>query len=296
MIPSLSYVVLTRDRREELLGCLGSLAVQDLADTEVVLVDGGSADGTVAAVRRDFPAVRVVEVGRNPGVAAGRNLGISEARAPWCLLLDDDARLTGPDAARRVRGFFDRDPDLACLALRVLDAATGEDAPKSVPRADRRPPGDGEECAFFCGAGFAIRRDTFLSLGGFWEDLFYAGEEVDLSYRLLAAGHRLAYTRQASVLHREVESGRPSGQWVYHQARNRCLVATRHLPLRFLATHVAAWTAFTGGVALRDRQLRAWARGMRDAAHALPGVIRERRPLDAATVRRVRQLGGRLWY
>ncbi len=296
MTPSLSYVVLTRDRREELLGCLASLALQDLPDTEIVLVDGGSGDGTVEAVRHDFPAARIVEVGRNPGVAGGRNLGIAEARAPLCLLLDDDARLTEPDAARRVRGFFDRDPGLACLALRVLDAATGEDAPKSVPRADRRPPGDGEECAFFCGAGFAIRRETFLALGGFWEDLFYAGEEVDLSYRLLAAGHRLVYTRQASVLHREVPAARPSSRWVYHQSRNRCLVATRHLPLRFLATHVAAWTAFTGGVALRDRQLGAWARGMRDAARALPGVFRERQPLDAATVSKVRRLGGRLWY
>ncbi len=291
--PELSFVVLTRDRREEVLVCLESLARQDVASSEIVLVDNASRDGTSQAVRRRFPALELVEAGENLGVAGGRNRGAAHARGAVCLFIDDDARLAHPGAARLVLARFAKAPQTAVLALRVRDAASGADMRQAIPRRDKRLPEDGEECAYFCGAGFAVRRELFLSLGGFWDALSYAGEELDFSFRLLAAGHRIEYLRAVEVLHREAPAARPAGRWVYSQARSRALVAARNLPTGPALSTVLAWWAYTAAVAVRRGQLASWLRGVRDAARGMAQALRLRRPIDAGTFARVRRLGGR---
>lgn len=291
--PGLSFVVLTRDRCDEVLECLESLIRQDVSGSEIVLVDNGSRDGTTEAVRRRFPTVAVVEAGLNLGVAGGRNRGAARARGAVCLFIDDDARLVDPSAARHLLARFAEAPQTAVLALRIRDAASGADARPAIPRRDKRLPEDGEECAYFCGAGFAVRRDVFLALGGFWEALRYAGEELDFSFRLLAAGHRIQYVRAVEVLHREVETARPAGQWVYSQARSRALVAARDLPLGPALTTVVVWWTYTAAVAVRRGQVAAWLRGVRDAVRGLGHAWRLRRPIDRRTFARVRRLGGR---
>ena len=85
MSPSdVSVVVVNWNGRRFLDACLGSIP----AGVEVVLVDNGSSDGSAASVRERFPAVRVVENGRNLGFSAANNIGAELAQA----LLDVSAR------------------------------------------------------------------------------------------------------------------------------------------------------------------------------------------------------------
>src|SRR5262245_43432766 len=69
----LTILVLTWTRREDPLVCLASLAQANLDGATVMVVDNGSTDGSVEAVRERFPAVRVVALPQNEGFAGGNN-------------------------------------------------------------------------------------------------------------------------------------------------------------------------------------------------------------------------------
>ena len=70
--------------------CLRSLDAQSDADFETVVVDNGSADGSVELLRRDHPRVLCVEAGENLGFAEGVNRGIDAAGGAWIATLNND--------------------------------------------------------------------------------------------------------------------------------------------------------------------------------------------------------------
>jgi GT2 family glycosyltransferase len=295
-VPLVSYVVITRNRRDQLEACLANLGEQDWPRRQLVVVDNGSTDGSPAMVRERFPDAVLVELAENQGVAGGRNRGVERAEGELCVLIDDDARLRDRAATRHVVALFQAEPRRALLAFRIVSAHTGEEEWKSIPRTDKRVIETDYPCAYFPGAGFALRRAVFLELGGFWERLVYSCEELDLSYRLIERGHGLLRASGVVVDHHEVPAARPPAQWVYFNARNRCWVAARNLPWRHVACTCVVWWTRLLAVAARRGQLGAFARGVSDALGGLPAVLRERRPVGRATRRAVRMLGGRLWY
>src|SRR4051812_36466640 len=93
-LPRMSVVVVTWSQRDLLDACLRSLAVAAREvddDVEVLVVDNASEDDSRALVRAEHPSVRLIELPRNRGFAGGVDAGLSEARAPLVLLINDDA-------------------------------------------------------------------------------------------------------------------------------------------------------------------------------------------------------------
>jgi GT2 family glycosyltransferase len=293
--PLVSYVIITRDRRNDVVSCLNSVREQDYSCKQVVVVDNGSADGSASAIREKFPEARLIALGTNHGVSGGRNRGAAAADGEICVFIDDDARFADTQATRRIVDYFDGDAKLACLALKVCDPVTGIEDPRAIPRADKCVVGHDYPCAYFCGAGFALRRQALLDVGMFWEPLVYGGEEIDLSYRLIDQGYRLHRASSVAVLHRNVPTGRQRGQQSYFYARNRCWIAVRNLPWLYAVTTTGLWWVYTIVTSAGRGEARLAARGIWDALYGLPDVLRERRAIGRDTVRAVRQLSGRLW-
>src|SRR5258708_39463015 len=90
MMPRVSVVIPTRDRREALARALASVEAQSFRDFEVVVVDDASVDGTAAWLRERWPAVSVTEVSHPTGAAAARNRGVRHAQGEILAFLDDD--------------------------------------------------------------------------------------------------------------------------------------------------------------------------------------------------------------
>ncbi|MDM7989806.1 glycosyltransferase family 2 protein [Arthrobacter sp. zg-Y877] len=91
---SVAAVVVSYNRVDLLRKCLSALENQDRRPDEIILVDNGSTDGSVAMVRREFPGVTVFETGANLGGAGGFAWGIERALAAGhdaAWLMDDDA-------------------------------------------------------------------------------------------------------------------------------------------------------------------------------------------------------------
>ncbi|MFC1851162.1 glycosyltransferase family 2 protein [candidate division CSSED10-310 bacterium] len=290
-----SYVIITRNRSDELFGCLENLQKQAYPDKEIVVVDNGSTTYDPQEITHSFPEITLIALDHNQGVGGGRNIGTQHASADICIFLDDDARFCDPDASRQIVTYFQRNPKLACLALRILNATTGEDEHKAIPRADKKSLPRDYSCTYFCGAGFALRRKVFHEMGNFWEELIYSCEELDLSYRLLDHGFELLFTSSIKVLHRDSSNARPNGQWIYYNARNRFWLATRHLPWFYVFTTTLQWWFIAAGKGLRYNQTRSFFQGVRDALLGIKIPLLKRKRLKKATIKKLRRLSGRLW-
>src|SRR4051812_49670907 len=80
-LADLAVVVLNWNRKDDTLTCLDSVAAADRGDATVWVVDNGSHDGSVAAIRERHPWVRLIELSANEGFAGGNNVGIRAALA-----------------------------------------------------------------------------------------------------------------------------------------------------------------------------------------------------------------------
>jgi glycosyltransferase involved in cell wall biosynthesis len=142
-LPRTAVVMITHNRRDEVLRSLGRLT--ELPERpRVVVVDNGSADGTAAAVAGRFPGVEVLAAGGNLGAAA-RNLGLRHVAEPYVALCDDDtwshplgSALPRPVPRRALQVLLQERLPRAAPPLPAAGAARGRRPGR--PRSDRRPP------------------------------------------------------------------------------------------------------------------------------------------------------------
>ena len=273
---TLEWIVLTRgDRAHEL-----AHAVASVHPEPVTLVVNGAAQPPTDAP----PADRVVALPENVGVPAGRDVGLRSVDAELVGFLDDDAEAR-PGVNDAVREAFAADPQLGAVALRLVDE-TGATARRHVPRLGGQGADRSGEVALFLGGACAVRREAYLDAGGYWGDLFYGHEEVELCWRLVDRGWRIGYLADAVVFHPRTEISRHADGWRL-TGRNRVLIARRTLPWPVAIVHVAAWLVLGAYRALDAETRRAYVAGWREGwRHAV-----DRSPIRWRTVARLALLG-----
>jgi N-acetylglucosaminyl-diphospho-decaprenol L-rhamnosyltransferase len=175
----------------------------------VCVIDNGSTDDSVEMLARDYPEVRVLELGENLGYSVAVNAGAKTSGARLIVVLNDDA-IADPEFIETILSVQDRtgaEMVAACLrspdgkveslgvevdrALNPYDACHGD---AYTSKLDARPLGP-------CGGAAAYLRDAFEGLGGFDETIFIYYEDVDLAIRMRIAGMTCAPAPKAFVWH-----------------------------------------------------------------------------------------------
>ena len=219
-----TVVVCTRDRPDQLRECLASLA--ELADSvvEVLVVDNASAGPDTRSVAAEFPFTRYVREPRK-GLDWARNRGLLEATTPIVAFTDDDVIVHPTWVDGLLRAFSDEPSAVAVTGL-VVPAELS--TPAQVLFEAWSGFGRGYERRYFSaavehgevaaarhagvgragtGANMAFRRDVLLELGGFDTALDVGtptggGGDLEMFFRVIAAGHLLVYEPSAVVRHR----------------------------------------------------------------------------------------------
>jgi mycofactocin system glycosyltransferase len=204
--PLVSVVIAVYNRPQEIQECLASLETLDYpADRiEVIVVDDGSRDQTAAVVRR-FD-VRLIVQPYNRGQSAARNTGARASRGEIIAFLDSDC-IAGSRWLRDlvpyfqdsrvalVGGFVD-----ACYREKQMDRY--EQVCSALNMGSQQAMGRGENCVFYVPTcNMLVRKDIYLQAGGL-DDTLRVGEDVDLCWRLMAAGHHLLYIPRGVVAHK----------------------------------------------------------------------------------------------
>jgi GT2 family glycosyltransferase len=287
------FIVLSWNGRDDTLACLRSLRAVVDDGAAVVCVDNGSQDGTVEAVRAQFPELEVVENGANLGFSGGNNAGIEHALsrgAEWVVLINNDATIRpgALDALRSAaRGhrragvlsgklFFANPSDRIWFAGQRFWPLLGYSGRprgyrrRDAPRYRRLGPTDRAAGAFM-----AVSRAAIEAAGMLDDELFAYVEDVDWSLRVRDAGFEVLFCPEAVASHHVSASTggeRASTHALYYGVRNTVVVCERHRPLPAGATalrRALIWSVFMGQAVLlfegRRECIRAVRNGYRDA-------------------------------
>jgi GT2 family glycosyltransferase len=296
---SISVVIVTRNRREELSALLAdlSLAGKGPAD-EIMVVDNGSTDGTVKRVEEDFAGVLRISFPGNRGAPAARNAGASATAGEILVFLDDDVRVEDRRFFPRIRDLFEVEPELGVAAFRILDPITRRSRGFEIPRRRKDLPAEPCETSYFISAGCAIRRRVYQSVGGMDESLTYGFEELDFSYRAVSRGHRIFYRPAIQILHRLSPSGRTGGRRIYYFYRNKIWISARYLPWPMFMSQLAVWSGYFLKESLAIGRPDVFVAALGSALAGLPGQWRQRRSerIPPPVLRRLERIEGRLYY
>ncbi len=197
--PDVSVIIPVFNGEATLSVCLEAIFESQGVKAEVIVVDDGSTDGSREVASR-FP-VRLITLGRRLGGGMARNRGAKVAMAPILAFTDADVQIA-PDTLQRLHEELLRRPELSA----VFGAYSAECPVQGflsryknlhhhyIHLTSRR-----DATTFWTGCG-AVRKEAFWAVGGFQEELSRL-YDIDLGYRLVEAGMRIALVPEIEVRH-----------------------------------------------------------------------------------------------
>lgn len=259
-VPRLSIVIVSYNSRDDLDACLESLTRNRASvDHEIMVVDNASPDGTAAAVRSRWPAVRVLDAGSNLGFAAANNIGIRQTFGELVLLLNPDT-IVPPRAIDTLVAVLDRHPEVAAVGPRLVDGTGRVElsfgrmiSPLAELRQKglvtghaSRVPGISQyvealtrrerSVDWVSGACLLVRRVDAEAVGLLDERYFIYTEDVDFCAALRARGRRVLFTPDVEITHLKGRS--------VATAKSATGQAYRRSQLAFYSKHHPAWVPF----------------------------------------------------
>lgn len=204
--------------------CLKSVqaAIVNL-DAEIIVVDNDSKDASCQMVKDLFPEVILIENKENFGFSKGNNIGVAKATGDYLCILNPDT-VVAEDAFEKLLEFAKNQEKLGIVGCKLINGV-GEFLPESkrnvpiVKAAFRKLLGDSKyyyanhldendigKVDVLVGAFMFMTRQLYLEIGGFDEDYFMYGEDIDLSYTVLKAGYNNYYVGTISTIHYKGES------------------------------------------------------------------------------------------
>jgi len=280
--PQAAIIITTRNRKDELRTALESAASQT-GDVEIIVVDDASTDGTPEMVRTQFPQVRLHVGPAARGYIVQRNVGARLATAPIIVSIDDDAAFTTPQTVSQALTQFDH-PRIGAISIPFINVGQSETPIMAAPDDDRT-----YVMSTYIGTAHALRRDLFLKLGGYREQLVHFGEEAEYAMRLLQAGYVTRMGRADPINH-YCSPKRQISRGFIERGRSHVLGAWYNDPIEYLPLHWMAttWNMLKLGVRCghpiwaMQGVLRGMTTSLADRAH--------RRPLSRATYKLYREL------
>lgn len=235
--PRVSVVICTYNGSATLRHALEGVLTLHYPDYEVIVVSDGSTDAS-AEIARGYEGVRVIET-PNRGLSSARNTGMEAATGEIVAYLDDDA-IPDPDWLRHLAATFASGPYAAVGGPNILPpgssavaqcVANAPGGPTHVLVSDR-------EAEHVPGCNMAIRRDALIEIGGFDPRFRVAGDDVDVCWRLLDSGQRIAFSPGAVVLHHRRRSIRAYLRQQRGYGKAEALLERKHPDKYSAAGHV----------------------------------------------------------
>lgn len=206
------------------------LSVQDALrgiDSEIIVVDNISPDASCEMVKTNFPDVILIENKENVGFSKANNQGVAIAKGKYVLILNPDT-VVAEDTFFKILAFAEKKNNLGILGVKLIDG-TGDFLPESkrgipTPRvsfnkifgisnatkgkyyATHLEENESGSVAILVGAFMLTERKKYNEIGGFDEDYFMYGEDIDISYKMIKKGYENYYFSNTQIIHYKGES------------------------------------------------------------------------------------------
>lgn len=267
---------------------LESVLAQEYANKEIIVVDNHSEDDLRKRISARQSEVKLIELPQNGGACVARNAGASAASGDILVILDDDAGFLSPFEVTKLVKLFERRPDIHVVAFQICDPDTGKLRLRDWchPRYWKEFAQYEFETDHFGEGASAFRREVFQKTGGYYEQLFYGAEGLDMELRVMDHGFKILYTPDVRVWHQVSAKARTDDRQYFFFTRNYIWMAFKNYPLwagaRFLTFKLAMMFYLTFRVGCYGSFMR----GVWDGFKGLPRIYEDRRPISRATMRR----------
>ena len=232
---SCSIIIVAYNSCDFIPACLKSIRdACENVDAQVIVLDNGSESPILPEIKAFFPEVLWLDSKENLGFGKGCNLAEKQATKPYLFFINPDT-VVSRDSFTKVLDFMEEHPESGTVGCRILNEdgslqwACRRSFPTIVSAVSKTiglaalfpknktlasynmtyaDPDEVTEVDAISGSFFCMRRDLYEKLGGFDEDFFMYGEDLDLCFRAKVAGCKNYYTPSTNILHFKGQSCR----------------------------------------------------------------------------------------
>jgi GT2 family glycosyltransferase len=233
----LSIIIVNYNVKEFLQNLLHSIGkASSNISNELIVIDNASDDGSTELIREKFPSVKLIRNNVNVGFGKAVNQGLAIANGKYILISNPDC-IVSEDTFDKMISFFKDNPDCGLAGCKILNSdgtlqlacrrsfpgpwtsftkVTGLSNifPKSkiFTRYNLTYLDENQtyEVDAVSGSFMMIRKDVYEKVGGFDEQFFMYGEDLDLCYRVQKNGYKVYYVHDTQIIHYKGESTKRS--------------------------------------------------------------------------------------
>lgn len=258
----LSIIIVNYNVKEFLQNLIHSIEKASLnLTTEIIIIDNASDDGSVEFIREKFPQINLIANKTNLGFGKANNIGLKQAKGKYILLINPDT-IVAEDTFEKMIQFFESNDNVGLAGCKILNPdgtlqlacrrsfpgpwtsftkVTGLSTlfPKSKIFARYNltylDENQTYEVDAISGSFMMMKREVYEKVGGFDEQFFMYGEDLDLCYRIQKAGYKVFYVHSTQIIHYKGESAKRSSfdeTKVFYNAMH--LFVKKHLSSSFL--------------------------------------------------------------
>jgi GT2 family glycosyltransferase len=279
-----SVVILTWNRKDDLIETVSELGRSSYAHKEIIVVDNGSIDGTQEAISEKFPDVIFIRLEKNIGIG-GYNVGMKKAKGKYIVLLDSDS-FPDSKAIERMVSLFESDRSIGAVAFDVHNSIVGS-----------RESGVGSQKAFdlfkgkdvygYNGAGVGIRKECIEKAGYLFEPYFLYFNEQDHAFRILQTGYKIKFHSDIVAYHKTSVSSRLSNSAPYFYTRNLLWMIWRFYPIRY-ALSATILFFFHASLSTMQQRTFIYMKAIRDAVRGFTMVLSNRMVINEDIIKNAR--------
>ncbi|KAB8155402.1 glycosyltransferase [Kordia sp. TARA_039_SRF] len=220
----LSVVILNYNVRYFLEACIRSVeaAVAGM-NAEIIVVDNNSPDDSCDMMRNTFPNIQLIANNENVGFAKANNQAVKVAKGEYVCILNPDT-IVAEDTFTQLLKFAESTENVGSIGCKLIDGS-GAFLPESkrnipTPMVSVKKIIGSKTSGYYSnlneneigkvdilvGAFMLMKKSVYDQVGGFDEDYFMYGEDIDLSYKIKKAGFQNYYYGKTTVIHYKGES------------------------------------------------------------------------------------------
>lgn len=248
-----SVVVVTRNRKQELIRCLKSLSISTYKNIEIIVVDNGSGLPVISWAKKLFPKVSFIRNEENIGAAAGRNLGMKDVLGEYLLFIDDDAEADS-EMIKELVLTLEKEKKIGIVHPKIYDMdkrnvlqglgcdinlLTARVSAVGIREVDNGQYNQIREIQTV-GCIWMVKKEVIEKIGDYDEEYFIPYEDTDFSIRAKKAGFKILFVPKALAWHEGKKStyvnplidylGIRSVDRAYRISRNKIIFMRKNAP------------------------------------------------------------------
>lgn len=203
----LSIIIVTLNRKDEIVKCIETILTQDYENYEIIIIDNNSSDGTSQIIKEKFPKVRLYKTHKNMGTSYTRNAAINFSQGENILFLDSDSylkdnktlsemvsKLSGEIHALGGESIIDENNE-------IIGKKKIELYPNGMIKGYTRNDKKFDKVEVLATCNLLTKKKYLENVGGFDHYFFFYLEDLDLTFRMKKSGFNLYLIDECKIVH-----------------------------------------------------------------------------------------------